>query len=183
MLKKEQFINEHTGEIYLNRIRRLPSSFDPATGYMFWTNRGASRTFHDVPYPKEMTRSEIGAMAILAKCIWSSTNMLGYRGNGGIRPYSPTQLASILGLGVRQTHRFLAKMVRLGMLQHIRSTGKGKNEVQYYVNPIHFCSSGRISLNLYLLFHEQLDPFLPGWVIGAFGRQKEEKKKQEAKKC
>jgi uncharacterized secreted protein with C-terminal beta-propeller domain len=66
-------------------------------------------------------------------------------------------------------------MIRLGVLARVTINTDQRKEAQLYVNPIYFFSSNRIPLSLYLIFHRQLDQYLPGWV-------KEEYRKQEGYK-
>ena len=90
--------------------------------------------------------------------------MLGYRGNGGIRPYNDLQIWQIVGLKEHRAKKFIRKMISLGIMARATVEVGGGKEVQYYVNPIYFFSSNRIPLSLYLLFRHELDKVLPAWV-------------------
>ena len=175
MIRETRYIDEKTGELRAKKVNRLWTHFDDDRGYLFWARKNFSRSFADVSYPEEMTDAEIGRIARLAKKMWSNTNMLGYRGHNGVRPYTIEQLGEIIGLGPRQMRRFVGKMIDLGMMaQHIEGKGRLK-EVQYYINPVHFFGSNRIPLNLYLLFRQHLDKLLPDWVKNEYRRVDEEK--------
>ncbi|MCK9325466.1 MAG: hypothetical protein M0P69_08195 [Bacteroidales bacterium] len=145
--------------------REYPSPFDEAKGYLFWARKSFAKSFHGVDFPEEMSDMEIGRMARLAKRIWSNTNMLGYRGNGGVRPYTVEMIADILKMSTRQAYRFVEKMIRLGILAKVKVDTRGTVETSLYVNPIYFCSTSRIPLNLYLIFRKQFDEVLPAWVL------------------
>jgi hypothetical protein len=174
MIKETRIIDDLTGEVKHTTTKRFPARFDEAKGYLFWERKDFAKSFLDVPYPEEMTDAEIGRIAKLAKKMWSNTNMLGYRGKKGVVPYSVEQIGKEIGLGPRQARRFLAKMIKLGMIQ-THPEGKGREKVvQYYINPMHFFSSNRIPLGLYLLFKEQLDKELPDWVKGEYKKAEEE---------
>ncbi len=178
LIKETRYIDEKTGEIRRKKINRLWARFDDDRGYLFWARKDFAKSFLDVPYPTEMTDAEIGRIARLAKKMWSNTNMLGYRGNKGVRPYSVEQIGEIIGLGPRQTRRFIAKMINIGMMAK-HEDGKGRlKETQYYINPIHFFGSNRIPLNLYLLFRQHLDKLLPDWVKKEYKRVDEEKMRE-----
>lgn len=168
MRKKTQYIDEATGEILAETQRPISAAFDDEKGYLFWVRKSFAKTFVDVDFPKAMTTLEIGQMTILAKKIWSNTNMLGYRGNGGVRPYDIDKIADILGISSRQAYRFINKMTRLGVMAKVSVNVEGRRETHFYINPLYFFSSNRVPLNLYLVFRHQLDKVLPQWVIRRF---------------
>lgn len=180
MYKKTVIYNDN-GEIVNDKTLRYKNKFDEEEGYLFWNQRNFVKTFSDVEYPKEMNDIEIGRMARLSKKVWSNTNMLGYRGNGGIRPYDINCIGQIIGIQQRQAERFISKMIKLGIMAKVSIKVEGKTEVQYYLNPIYFFSSNRIPLNLYLIFRKQLDEVLPKWVKESYDTQVHEDSKHEAK--
>lgn len=171
MDKTTIYIDHDTGEIVSQKTQRVGSRFDPEKGYLFRTQAGGFGQFYDVPFPDEMTDIEIGRMTRLAKRMWGKTNMLGYRGNGGIRPYGIDGIAKIVGLKDSQAYAFVKKMIRLGVMAKVRIESKGATDYQYYVNPLYYNSSTRISLGLYLLFRAQLDPYIPAWAKKLFVEQ------------
>lgn len=165
MLKETRIFNEKTGEVLQKNVRPFAPVFDNEAGYLFWPRKSFAKTFLDIDFPREMSVKEIGQMTLLAKKMCPKTNLLGYRGNGGTRPYSIDKIGAAIGLKTSQSYSFIRKMIRLGLIAEARiKAGEGKPEVQYYINPLYFFSGNRINLNLYLLFHKQLDHFLPGWV-------------------
>jgi hypothetical protein len=168
MRKETRLIDTQTGEIVNNKVEYISCSFDEQKGYLFWARKSFSKSFQDVEYPPEMSFKERGQMATLAKRIWSTTNMLGYRGRGGVRPFSIEQIGMIVGLKPYQAAKFVRKMIRVGMIAQVDVRLEKGRETQYYVNPIYFFSSNRIPLNLYLIFRKQLDAVLPAWVKQKF---------------
>ena len=165
ILKKTQYINTDTGVIQKEDAKFVTAAFDDEKGYLFWARRNFAKSFVDVDFPKSMTMKERGQMATLAKKMWSNTNMLGYRGNGGVKPYDDEQIGSIVGLKAYQGKSFVRKMIRVGMIAKVTVTTEGERVIQYYINPIYFFGSNRIPLKLYLIFKNQLDKVLPGWVL------------------
>ena len=60
-------------------------------------------------------------------------------------------------------------MVRLHVMRKVDGVG-------FYINPAYFMANGqRLSLDLFLLFKEDLKPIIPSWVIIEFIRQAKEK--------
>jgi len=137
-------------------------------GYKVPSHKLGAKIFADVQFPDEMTDSEIGKMARLAKLMVATSNMLGYRSRIGIKPYTGTQLIEIIGLSSKRGKEFIEKMIQLGIMQsQIRKYGDIESE-EFYINPAYFFAGKRISLNLYLLFREHLDQILPEWVRSEF---------------
>ncbi len=164
--------DEKTGEKIRETEKHFAPAFDEEKGYLFWARKSFSKSFTDVDFPEEMNDLEIGRMARLAKRIWSNTNMLGYRGNGGIKAYTIDMIAGILNVKPRQAYRFIEKMIRLGVLAKATINTGGHIETQMYVNPMYFFSSNRIPLSLYLLFHKQLDKHIPEYAKEEYRRLK-----------
>lgn len=165
------YVDEDNGEIVAQKQQNIGKRFDPAKGYLFRNQAGGFSQFYDVPFPPDMTDAEIGRMTRLAKKMWGNTNMLGYRGNGGIKPYDIEGIAKVINLQTRQTYTFINKMIDLGILAKVKIESKGITDYQYYVNPLYYNSSNRIPLNLYLLFRQQLDPYIPSWARKLFIEQ------------
>lgn len=162
--------DDDTGEMLARKERVFPARFDEEKGYLLWHRKDFARSFMDVEFPAGMTMDDIGRMTLLAKRIWSQTNMLGYRGNGGVRPYGIEQIGQVIKCGPRQARRFLDRMIRLGLMARVKVKVSAKEETQWYINPVYFFSCNRLSLNLYLIFREQLDAVLPDWVKQKYGQ-------------
>jgi len=172
ILKKTQYIDKDTGVIQKENIQFIAAAFHEEKGYLFWARKNFAKSFVDVDFPKAMTMKERGQMATLAKKMWSTTNMLGYRGNGGIKSYDDEQIGYIIGLKSYQAKSFMRKMIKVGMIAKVTVMTEGERVTQYYINPIYFFGSNRIPLNLYLIFKTQLDKVLPSWVLEKYALAK-----------
>ena len=63
-------------------------------------------------------------------------------------------------------------MLKLRVMRRWQSDG----QAQYYVNPAYFMRSGqRLSLDLFLLFREELTPLLPPEIMEEFLKQARDK--------
>lgn len=172
LVKRTQYINEETGEVQAEKVQHIAAAFDDEKGYLFWARKNFAKSFVGVDFPESMTMKERGQMATLAKKMYSTTNMLGYRGNGGVKAYTVEQIGRIIGLKPYQANTFLRKMMKVGMIAKV-IVSVGENRVtQYYINPIYFFGSNRIPLNLYLIFQKQLDEVMPDWVKNRYGQLK-----------
>jgi hypothetical protein len=160
VIKKK--INTETGEV-ITEEKEYEAMFN-GDGYKVPAHKLGAKLFADIPFPETMTDSEIGKMARLAKLMVSTSNMLGYRAKGGIRPYTQEHIYRIVGLSKKRGKEFIAKMIQLGIVQrNIRKYGDIES-VEFYINPAYFFAGRRIGLNLYLLFREHLEQILPKWV-------------------
>ena len=153
------------GEICTGNVRSFPAYFDEEKGYLFWPRKSHAKMFAEVPFPAEMTHDEIGKMTVLSKHIWSNTNMLAYRGNGGVKPYSIERIGQVIGLRRSQAHAFLSKMISLGLIAKADTKVAEHTDTYYYLSPLYYFASNRIPLHLYMIFRRQLDDVLPMWVI------------------
>lgn len=168
---KSQLINEETGEVLVESENNFTNSMTDE-GYRIPSHKMGARMFSNVPFPAGMTDAEIGKMARLAKLMVSKTNMLGYRDGRGIQAYTAGEIAELAGLGARRGIPFVNKMLRLHVLQKV-VTSAGAS---FYINPAYFMANGqRLSLDLFLLFREELKGVVPVWAMNEFLQQAHEK--------
>jgi hypothetical protein len=167
LLRLIKNMDHRTGCIYSEKAQFIEDTMTEE-GYRVPPRKSGFKSFDEIPLPKEMTYPEKGRMVDLAKCMISTTNMLGYRKNGKIFAYTAEGIIDKVQLSPKRGRQFLQKMIRLGVMQKvIRKYGDVESE-EYYINPAYFFAGKRISFNLYLLFREHLDPILPGWVKNDF---------------
>ena len=172
MDNRYKIIDITTGDIKGNADTTFPETMTDQ-GYRFPSHKLGARIFADVDYPLGMSRDDIGAMTIISRrCLVGASNMIGYRKAGNIIPYTSREISEIAGHNIRQGQRFVSRMLRLKVMQRVH-TNSG---FQFYVNPAYFMRSGqRLSLDLFLLFREELTLLLPAWVMNEFLKQANEK--------
>lgn len=168
--KVTTYIDTKTGEVVKEGKSFVNAQFDEEEGYLFWNRRSHNKAFHEIKLPSELTWAERGRLEELSRHVFSTTNMLAYRGNGGLKPYTIKKIGEVIGLGERQTKRLLKKYMDLKVMEKGHYSSSDKE--YYYLNPLYFFSSKRIPLNLYLIFKDSLDEHLPEWVINKY-REKE----------
>lgn len=181
MPKKQNFnrfkreINEsvtdmETGEIKQKpaKVSYFPAKFDPDKGYLFWTQASGSRVFSKVPYPKGMSKADIGNLAILSKHLWGKTNILGCRTRKGARPYTVKEIGMLLDMNEEQAARYLKRAQGFGVIKPISVPFGDLVEVQYCINPLYYFAGNRLSPYLYMHFRHELDEHLPDWVKQEF---------------
>jgi len=161
MIKRTQILSKE-GEILSDQT--LPySEILTDEGYKVPVHKLGAKIFADVLFPEEVTHAEIGRMTCLSKLMIGKTNLLGYRRGRDIEAYTEKELAGIVGLKDRQGRQFIKKMYDLHMIH--------KTETGIYINPMYFMTGQRLSLDLFLIFREELKGFLPDWVMVEFLRQ------------
>lgn len=171
MIQRLQLISSD-GEIMKVKDKHFTDAMN-AEGYRMPSHKSGARMFSNVKFPQSMNDSDIGKMARLSKIMIGKTNMLGYRKGRQILPYTAQEIGKLVGLNKdRPARDFVNKMVRIRLMQKIDIDGKS----QYYINPAYFMSNGqRLSLDLFLLFRDELTDLVPEWVLLDFLRQAKEK--------
>ena len=167
LLRLIKNVDHRTGRTYSEKAQFIEDVLTE-DGYRVPPRKSGFKSFNNIPLPKEMTYPEKGRMVDLAKCMVSTTNMLGYRKNNKIFAYTAEGIIEKVQLSPKRGKQFLQKMVRLGVMQKITRKYAEVESEEYYINPAYFFAGKRISFNLYLLFREHLDPILPEWVRADF---------------
>lgn len=176
LLSREVRITDEKGNTVSEKRTKFPDRFDEEKGYLFWNQTSFVKTFQDASLSDSITKIDMANLYLLSKKIYSNTNMIGHRSNGGIRPLSIEQMADVIKDTKRHAVTFLNRMIKERIIAKI-DIYLGKDVVtQYYFNPIYFFSSNRLSLNLYLLFQQDLDPLLSQYVRQKFNELKLVKK-------
>jgi len=136
------------------------------SGYRIPSHKMGARIFSEIKFPDGMTDSDIGKMARLSKVMVGKTNMLGYRKRGKIEAYTAEEIGGLVDLTKsRPARNFVNKMVKLHVMKKFENVG-------YYINPAYFMANGqRLSLDLFLLFKDDLKNIVPEWAMAEFLRQ------------
>lgn len=164
-MKKIEKIFDDNGQIYREKVSPVYSYWSDDKGYKLSPNRSSIRRLKGVPYPRSVTKVDKLYFMILSDYLLGDSNMIGYRGNNNdYKPMDVDQMAELLEVSRRTAYLFLNKSKKNGMIAESKIEVGRKIETQYYMNPIFFSAVRNVSLHLYLLFKEQLDPVLPDWV-------------------
>ena len=135
--------------------------FNLENGYSFFLGAAAVRYFPGGwELPKDITPADCGHMYRVAALLQPGTNMIIKHHKNYDRPITVLQLADELGISADHCKKFLLRMMHRRIIK--------KQDGHYYVNPIFFIRGRYLTWGLYHLFQEDLDPFLPDWVIDRF---------------
>ena len=171
-MKEQRRYISNDGEIVSERISEFSEAINDE-GYRFPSHKLGARMFSDVQFPREMRLEDVGAMAIISRhYLVGTSNMIGYREGRSIKPYTGPEIGELVHMPARTGRRFIAKMLRLRVMQRV-ITNSGP---QFYVNPAYFMRSGqRLTLDLFLLFRDDLTPLVPKWAMHEFLRMARDK--------
>jgi hypothetical protein len=170
MLKETRYLNEKTGELSQSRYKKFEIFNND--GYLLWAKKGGRKQFHDIKLSDALGKGEDFRRAhILAELIYKETNTIMIRENTRkVRVADVYDISMLIGLNIRRTREFLNRMVLKSVLaRRIDKVGELVSE-KYLFNPLFFMCSKRLSADLYFLFKDSLDCYLPAYVVEEFHR-------------
>lgn len=162
-------IDTDTGQVYNYKKIRF-TNFNPDKGYLFRSKNQFVKSFADVRLSEYVTdRQEFARCHYLAEYIYKDTNMIAIRVNSKeIRPADVEDISKIIGLSIKKTKEFLNKMRKLHVIAEREDKIGNLVSTKYYFNPLFFSSSKYLSADLYFLFQDMLDLYIPGWARQKF---------------
>ena len=171
VVELKQYVNRQTGEIERATERSLPDYFDPEKGYRMLARTKNVRTFPSISFPDSVNKTDIGHLFCLSRSMWANTGALGRVSEKSFIPFNDAMLLADVGFSSpRRGKEWLARMQKLSMLRSIDvNLPSGKQERQWYVNPVYFCPMF-ITRQSYLIWHDQIDMFIPQYVKKLFGQ-------------
>lgn len=135
--------------------------FNPDVGYSYFLGAHAVRSFPGGwELPADLSATECGHMYRCAMMLQPRTNMLVKHHKNYDRPLTIEGLAKELGISTRQCQRFIKRMEDRRIVK--------RQDGHIYVSPIFFIRGRMLTWHLYTLFSDDLDAFLPQWVIDRF---------------
>lgn len=162
-------VDTETGQVYKDKTIRF-TNFNPDKGYLFRSKNIATKTFADLKL-SEQVKSDFDFLRChkLAEYIYKDTNMIATRiKSKDIRAADIEDIRCIIKLSVKKTKEFLNRMRKLHIIAEREDKVGDMISVKYYFNPLFFCSSKYLSPDLYFLFQESLDCYIPGWARQKF---------------
>jgi len=148
-------------------------------GYNFKYKSLNVRSYLEIPLPECFTDSEVGKIYRLTRSIYSSSNMLAYRGNGKVHPLAKEDIRKIVVLHRTKFNPFWHKVLNNKVVKPIVMDGQ-----EYYCfNPIYFNSTLYLPLYLFIAFQDEIKGHLPAWVIEKYLDMQEGKNAQFTGEC
>jgi hypothetical protein len=160
ILKRTSRTDTETGRI-LNESRQLYNVYDREKGYLFRANAYYVKSFNGIRLSDTIkNKSDLANAHILSENIYKDSNMIAYTRNRFVYPADVPEIAAMIDVCERRTKEFLVRMQQLGVVKKFIGTAGGITEVQYYINPLYYMSNKRIQPFMYMLFRDQLNPYL-----------------------
>lgn len=172
-------IDTDTGQVYKDKTIRF-TNFSSDRGYLFRSKNQGIKTFADLKLSDQVKdRQDFTRCHLLAEYIYKDTNMIAVRYKKDIRAADVEDISCIINLSVKKAKEFLSRMRKVHIIAEREDKVGDMISIKYYFNPLFFCSSKYLSPDLYFLFQESLDCYIPGWAKQKFhelGNIKKEKK-------
>ena len=100
---------------------------------------------------------------ILAENIFKDTNLIAVKTKNIARPATIEDIGILVGLCGRRTGQFIDRMMQKGIIAKATVNTEERIEMHFYLNPLFFMSSKYLSPQLFMMFREQLRPYLKEW--------------------
>jgi soluble P-type ATPase len=144
--------------------------FDNDKGYMFRIKSHSIKQYHDIKLSSIVTCMEdYSKVHLLAESIYKDTNCIAVRINSRrVRMADIDDIANMIGLSVRRSRDFITRMKKLHVIAERMDMIGDVVSTKYVFNPLFFNSSKYLSAELYFLFQESIDCYLPTWVSQRF---------------
>ena len=153
--------NSARQEQLLNGEEWKKHRFSLKDGYSFWLTAYAVRSFpNGFELPKELNAAMCGYVYRCAMMLQPNTNVIVKHYKNYDKPLNRETLAEELGISERQFFRFFKIATDKRIIKEY--------DHKLYINPLFFIRGRKLSWELYTLFQEDLDAFLPQWVIDRF---------------
>jgi hypothetical protein len=145
----------------LGDSKQLYNFYDREKGYLFRPNSYYVRSFTGIRLSDTIkNKADLANAHILSENIYKDTNMIAYTRNRFVYPADVPQIAAMINVCERRTKEFLVRMQQLGVVKKFIGNTENRTEIQYYMNPLYYMSNKRLQPFMYMLFRDQLNPYL-----------------------
>jgi hypothetical protein len=160
ILKKVSRMDTETGNVF-DESRQIYNVYDKEKGYLFRANAYYVKSFNGIRLSDTIkNKADLANAHILSENIYKDSNMIAYTRNRFVYPADVPQIAAMIDVCERRTKEFLVRMQQLGVVKKFVGNTENRTEVQYYMNPLYYMSNKRLQPFMYMLFREQLNPYL-----------------------
>ena len=124
LMEVKSVIDLDDKQVQVQQFRAMTKRWDADRGYKMYHNRKSISGIGMLEFPRDLTKHDVGCLAILSRYLVGESNMLGYRGNKGhlqvMTPHTndPAEAERFVRLGVdlvaSDDPRILAALVAAG---------------------------------------------------------------------
>lgn len=168
LIKETRYTDEQTGETSLLYKQKF-EIFDER-GYLLWAKKYSHKQFNDIKLSDEIGKGDdFRRIHVLAEELYKDTNTIMVRENSRtVRVADIEDISTMISLNIRRTKEFINRMIAKHiMARRVDTVGCIVSE-KFLLNPLFFFCGKRLSADLYFLFQESLDCYLPKWVTRKF---------------
>lgn len=166
MIQKRQILDKNNRVV--SEGSRQFKIWDDEKGYLFEAKNQFVKSFPGRKLSEFINnKNDFANLHVLAENIFKDTNMIGVRTKNIARPADIQDIGKLIGLCERRTRQFIDRMMQKGVIAKATVNTEERIEVHYYFNPLFFMSSKYLSPHLFMMFREQLKPYLKGWAWAA----------------
>lgn len=146
--------------------------FDNDKGYLFRNKAYYIKGYQGIKMSKVLdNKIDIANMYLLAENLYKDTNMISIYRNKRYFPADIVDIAKMLNLCERNARDFINRMIDKGLIAKNTIKIVEDIKIHYHINPLYFNTNKYLSPALYMMFREQLDEYLPEWVIRKFNEK------------
>jgi hypothetical protein len=144
--------------------------FDNQKGYMFRGKNLYVKQYQDIKLSDVVSNlDDYCKIHLLAENIYKDTNCIAVRvSQRKVRMADIEDISKIVNLSIRRTKDFLTRVKKLHIIAERTDSIGNIVSAKYVFNPLFFNTSKYLSAELYFLFQESIDCYLPTWVTKRF---------------
>ena len=163
------FIKRTIGDDNGAAVKETVNTFkvwDDEKGYLFRSRNFFVKQFNEFRLSEFVpNKTDYANLHILAENIYKDTNMIATRIKKKVHPADIIDISNILDLRERTAREFIDRMMQKGLIAKAVVNCEERIETHYFLNPLFFMSNKYLSPFLYMLFRNQLEPFLKPWAL------------------
>jgi hypothetical protein len=162
MIKRQQII-DNKGKVVSDGAKKF-RIWDDEKGYLFQSKDYFVKQFLDIKLSEYIKdKNDYANLHILAENIFRDTNMIAVKSRNVARPANVYDISSLIGICERRTREFLDRTMQKGLIAKTIVNTEERIETQYYLSPLFFMSNKYLGPFLFMMFRQQLKPYLKEW--------------------
>jgi len=166
MVKKHQILDSK-GKVVSEGAKKF-KIWDDEKGYLFEAKSQFVKSYPGRKLSEFIeNKLDYANLHILAENVFKDTNMVAVKTKNIARPADIADIGELIELCDRRAGQFIDRMMQKGIVAKATVNTEERVETHYYLNPLFFMSSKYLSPQLFMMFREQLRPYLKNWAWAA----------------
>lgn len=152
------------GELLAQRTQKFYNPMKEGYGYNFKYKSAMTKSYLSISLPECFSDAELGRIYKISRMIYSKSNLLAKRTNGGIVPLTREEIHEKIGLHRTKFVQFWKKLIENKIIKSIPISGKNF----FCISPLYFNSTVYIPVDIFIAFQEELKEHLSKRVFEAY---------------